>query len=516
MRTLRKYTSFLTRIHGFAFFFLFLFSYATPQLSEVLAEDSGNDYQVLHTPLDPIAIEGEYLIQFKTDKPLNNIKKGNNPAWVSKLGKDVQINTSLSDFKIAHFKVSNPTSTGQWENLANILSSEPSIESVEPNYLVYPSAVPNDPKVSDMWFLKNISAFKAWDLPSDGPDTIVAIVDTGIQFDHEDLKGHIWINNAEIRDNGIDDDHNGYIDDIVGWNFHNYNNFPYAQYRGVPINADCQPHPTQKEFEFHGTHVAGTMAAIGNNATGVVGIANHIKIMPIKALGGPCGRGSNLSVLLGVLYAYENGARIINLSLSSSAPSKLAAAIYQKLSEKGVLIVAAAGNESRDNDAAVRAYPASYPFDGILSVAATEPNDELADFSNYGRTNVDIAAPGSAILSTIPKGTDASPISSYTAISGTSMATPIVSGAAAVLLTQDPKLTNIQIKHKLMASVDKIPALEGKIVSGGRLNLYNALTYTGTMAQAPKQGIEPTNSSQQIQSVGGIRIFDQRSEKNKW
>lgn len=522
MQLLIKYTGFLIKIHGFALIFSFLFVGATPQLSKVFAQDNSNMNEVLRAPREPVAIAGEYLVQFKTDKPLININKGDNPSWLSKLGKDVKINTSLSQFKIAHIQVSNPASSGQWENLANILSSEPSIQHVEPNYVVYPMSMPNDPKVQDMWFLNNISAFKAWDVPvaaGGGDDVVVAVVDTGVQFDHEDLRGHIWINKKEIRDNNIDDDKNGYIDDIVGWNFHSANNFPYAQLNAVPINKDCDIHPTKKRYEYHGTHVAGSIAAVGDNAKGIIGIAKNVKIMPIKALGGPCGWGDIMTIINAIAYAAKNGADIINLSIGSTAPSKIAQSLLRRISDQGVLIVAAAGNQGVNNDGNVKIYPASYPVDGIISVAATTHDDSLSDFSNYGRIEVDLAAPGSKIISTSPGGTNPSPDSTYMTISGTSMATPIVSGAAALLLSQDPNLNNLQLKYKLMASVDKVPALADKVLSAGRLNLYKALTFkdsTPPPARGPRRPDRDRASSPQKQSVGGIRIFDKRTEKQKW
>jgi len=172
-----------------------------------------------------------------------------------------------------------------------------------------------------------------------------------------------------------------------------------------------------------------------------------------------------------------------------------------------------------DNDYPVHSYPASHPAAGILSVAATDSNDSLARFSNFGKRSVDIAAPGVKLLSSIPAGKDSVPLSSYAALSGTSMAAPVVSGAAAFLLSQNPRLTNLELKQRLMDSVDKIPGLTGKVASGGRLNLYKALNQTSRIASTPNRADrKPTSrvSTPQMQSVGGIRIFDKRKEKQKW
>ncbi|WP_419797205.1 MAG: S8 family peptidase [Terasakiella sp.] len=531
MRTLRKYTGFLAKIHSFALIFSFFFIGATPQISKSFAQPIREGTKVLKAPLAPVALEGEFLVQFRSEKSLNAIKKGNNPKWISKLGKDVKIDTRLSSFNIAHIQVSNPAGDGNWKNLANILSSDPDVYAVEPNYVVYANtanpASPNDPHINKMWFLDKIKAFEAWSQPSSTTeDIIVAVVDTGVKFTHEDLKGHIWINKKEIPDNKIDDNNNGLVDDIFGWNFYEGNNWPGPiVYPAPTITPDDQCHEGQSGVytNLHGTHVAGTIAAMGNNAKGIKGIADKVKIMPLKVLGGACGRGDTIDVLAAIIYAYENGARIINLSLGSFAHSFIAQRIYEDLAAKGVLFVIAAGNETVDNDGEPRSYPASYPIDGILSVAATTPTDDLAEFSNWGRKNVDIAAPGVDIFSTIvlPNEEKKTLSDSYNFESGTSMASPIVSGAAALLLAHQPTLTNLQIKETLMNSVDPIPGLANKVASGGRLNLQKALMKQSTRqpSRAPKPAQEKQKARSVENHIDGIRIFDrrtQREERIKW
>jgi len=521
MRTLRKYTGFCAKIHSFALIFSFLLIAATPQISVSFAETDTAGTQVLRTSVQAVALEGEFLVQFKTDKTLNEIKKGNMPKWLNKLGKGVSINTQLSDFQVAHIQVANPASTGNWENLANILSSTPDVLDVEPNYIHYATAMPNDPMLSDMWFLDHIKAFDSWDIPHPAKteDVIVAVLDSGVQFNHEDLKGRIWINRDETPDNGIDDDKNGLIDDMVGWNYYNGNNMPYSALTPAATytrNKRCTGHPEKKAYEIHGTHVAGSIAAVGNNAKGGTGMARHVKIMPLKVLGGPCGHGGSMGILEAVFYAYQNGAKIINMSLGGTGRSKIAQNIFKQMSDAGVLIIAAAGNAANDNDGPVQNYPASYPAPGILSVAATNPADELAEFSNYGQHSVDLAAPGKDILSTVPGGTTTPPNSTYKQASGTSMATPIVSGAAALLWAHRPELSNLQIKRILMESSDHLNSLRGKIVSGGRLNMQKALTHRLRVAkaprQAPKQAAQPRNTRS---NMGGIRVFDRRSKTNE-
>ncbi|WP_165602680.1 S8 family peptidase [Candidatus Terasakiella magnetica] len=461
------------------------------------------------------------------------------PTWASKLGKGVEIDTSLSTFNIAHVKVANPASSGQWDNLAGIMSSDPNVEAVEPNYLYHATASPtNDEYIDDLWHLNSVSAFKAWDrLPKqeNGKDIIVAVVDTGIQLNHEDLKGHIWKNTKEIPGNLEDDDGNGYVDDLTGWNFHDNNQMPYSHLNPIPVASidpdtgrfKCSGHPTKKDYEIHGTHVAGIIAAAQNNNIGVAGVYNRIKIMPLKALGGPCGYGDSKAILRAVLYAYVHGAKIINMSLGGYAHSEMAQRVYEFLSKEGVLVVAAAGNAQNNNDGRYKSYPASYPANGILSVAATDSQDHLAEFSNYGKRGVDLAAPGVKILSTAPRDIKKDwPQSNYIALSGTSMAAPVVSGAAAILLAQNPKLNNIQLKNMLMSGTDKLTNLKGKVLTGGRLNIAKALSQRTVVTKQKKnertQRQEPTpemQSSSGPASVGGIRIFDSRTgseERMKW
>ncbi|WP_167730253.1 S8 family peptidase [Terasakiella sp. SH-1] len=546
MRTLIKYTCFLPKIHSFAFIFSILFLGATPQIPKAFADGNEDGIRVFQTPLEAQAIEGEFLVQFKTDTSLKSLQSGTKPSWVRKLGKDAKIDTSLSAFNIAHIKTTNPAASGQWENLANTLSSDPNIAAVEPNYILHATGTkPNDEFIDELWHLNKVSAFQAWDrLPSkrsDDEEIIVAVVDSGIQLDHEDLHGLMWKNKREIPDNLEDDDNNGFVDDTYGWNFHDDNPIPYAHLNPTPVLAvdsatgrfKCTGHPTKREYELHGTHVAGIIAAARNNQIGIAGIYDRIKILPIKALGGPCGSGDTISVLRSVLYAYQMGARIINMSLGGYGKTKMAKNVYDYLSKRGVLVIAAAGNEANNNDERLKSYPASYEAPGILSVAATNRRDQLAEFSNFGPRNVDIAAPGVKILSTVPRDVKRDwPKSSYYSTSGTSMAAPVVSGAAALLLAQNPRLTNLQLKSMLMSGTDPLPSLKGKVLSGGRLNIAKALSQrvvvtkeqSSERSPAPAYNQRPTSPTQNTQqptsnSVGGIRIFDSRtgrSESMRW
>lgn len=527
MHTLRKYTGFGTKIHSFALFFLILFPCATPQLSTAFAQDNAELTKVLKTPQEPEAVAGEFLISFKDKSGFNSLTQDQKPQWLQSLDKNATVDTSLALFNVAHVKLSNPAASGNWENLANTLAQDPTIESVEPNYIHYIlNNRPNDTHLDQLWYLQQTSALKAWEKtrPATKDDIIVAVIDTGIQYDHEDLADNIWRNDKEIPNNRKDDDDNGYVDDVVGWNFYDNNKFAYSYLNAYPVAGTdpntgrflCTAHPTRKAYEIHGTHVAGTIAAVKNNATGIVGIADRVKIMPLKVMGGPCGQGTSAGIMRALQYAADHGARIVNLSLGSMANSPLEKRMYKILSERGILIVASAGNNAFDNDRLLANYPASYPAEGIISVAASKPDDSLARFSNYGKVNVDLAAPGVDILSTIPDGSADSPTNSYAALDGTSMSAPIVAGAAALLLAEDPTLTNLQLKAKLLQSVDKVPALAGKVATGGRLNINNALNQRHLVARQPDPRTPSRPATTSASDFGGIRVFDHREKAQKW
>jgi subtilisin family serine protease len=391
--------------------------------------------------------------------------------------------------------------TGVTSATLSKLRANPAVQYAEPNYIYYADRAPTDPLVKDMWFLKTISAFEAWEQSTESPEVVVAVIDTGIFMNHEDLRGHIWTNAKEIPDNGVDDDKNGYVDDIHGWNFAQGHSNPTAELV-FGAGPGCAPDGAKRAYEFHGTHVAGTIGALGENGKGIVGISRKVRIMPIKALGGPCGSGLTSSLIQAVAYAVENGAHVINMSLGGGQNSIILREQLKAASQKGVLVVAAAGNEANNNDAKP-SYPASYDIPGIISVAASGQNDALAAFSNYGSRSVHLAAPGVGILSSVPLGASPEgPKSGYGRLDGTSMAAPVVSGAVALLVAQFPRMARIDIKRRLLESVDPIEALRGKVASGGRLNLRRAL---GTAFISSPTKPAPTRPAP-VRDIGGIKI----------
>lgn len=334
------------------------------------------------------------------------------------------------------------------------------VQYAEPDYIQQIQAVPNDPSFGQLWGLNNtgqtggtpdadIDAPEAWDIQKGSVQTIVAVIDSGVDYTHEDLNANMWVNAAEQNGQvGIDDDGNGYVDDIYGYDF---------------ANNDGDP----MDDHYHGTHVSGTIGGVGNNGIGVVGVCWNVRIMGLKFLAAD-GNGSTAAAISAIQYATLMGARVLNNSWGGFGYSQ---ALYDAISASrtaGVLFVAAAGNYGMDNDGALPAYPASYDLDNIVSVLATSNIDQRPSFSHWGKTSVDIGAPGVDIFSTFPGST-------YSSISGTSMACPHVAGAAAIALSQNPQLTYLQVKQILLSTVDKLPSLKEQCVSEGRLNLFKVV-----------------------------------------
>ncbi len=373
------------------------------------------------------------------------------------------------------------------------LSRDTRIEYAEPNWRIGLLAVPNDTLFPDQWGLHNtgqvvldeksipfigiedadIDAVEAWDMAKNYLDEIiVAIVDTGVAYDHVDLAANMWTNQAEIQGQpDVDDDGNGKVDDLYGWNFAEDNNDAY-------------------DLRTHGTHLAGILGAVGNDSDGVIGVAWNakVKIMSLRIMRDTQPSSAFVSDAVEAFgYAVDNGAKIINCSWwTQGRKSQALQDAVASAENHGVVIVSAAGNFSLDIDEdTFNAYPAEYENDNVFSVAATDNQDRAARFTNWGLGSVDVAAPGVAIMSTLNSRYDPDK-RIYGAMSGTSMASPLVAGAIAVMLQHKPDLVMEQgpgsydfspLREALFASVDPIPDLEGKIVTAGRINLHRALRY---------------------------------------
>lgn len=328
-----------------------------------------------------------------------------------------------------------------------------------------PVTTPDDPLFGSLWAMQEaqaasggIDAVHAWSVTTENVPSLVAVIDTGVDRAHPELQGNLWINPGEIPDNGIDDDGNGYIDDAHGWDFSGDDNDP-------------------SDGHGHGTHVAGTIAARGDNALGVAGVCWNARILPVKFLSDN-GSGYTSDAVAAVDYARRMGARITNNSWGGGGFSQSLYNAIQVAGQADSLFVAAAGNSNKDTDVSPN-YPSGYDLDCIVAVASTDESDKLSYFSNHGAISVDLAAPGSNILSLRPGG-------QYGSSSGTSMATPHVAGTAALLLGRNPALKPALVKQLLMFGSDSLATLGGKVASNGRLNAYRALKATVPKWLQPK------------------------------
>jgi len=368
------------------------------------------------------------------------------------------------------------------------LNADPDVEFAEEDKVFSINTTTNDPYLNssgswgqaypDLWGILKIGAVSAWDT-SKGDGIVVAIVDTGLDYNHPDIAANVWTNPGEIAGNGIDDDRNGFIDDVRGWDFVG------ASYLNPTQSNDPIDH------QGHGTHVAGTIAAVGNNGVGVIGVAWHARVMPVKALDDH-GQGPESALAPAIMYAANNGADIISASWGGPSPSQSIAEAIDYSYNLGVVFVAAAGNSSED---ALNFYPAANPE--VITVAATDPFDNLASFSNFG-SKIDVAAPGVDILSLQANGTNLGTqvAPGYTRASGTSMAAPHVSGLAALILSQHPTYTNEDVRQVLRNSTVDLGTAGFDLKFGyGRIDASNAL---GVPAVLEARILSPSGNTQLI------------------
>ena len=343
------------------------------------------------------------------------------------------------------------------------------VEYLEADLVIHARATPDDGFFSSLWGLHNngqsggtadadIDAPEAWELVTGSDTIVVGVIDTGVDYTHPDLAANIWTNPGEVAGNGIDDDGNGFVDDIHGYDF---------------ANNDGDP----MDDHGHGTHVAGTISGVGDNGEGVTGVNWSSSIMGLKFLSGS-GSGSSSDAVRALNYAtmmrtqYGVNIRLTNNSWGGGGSSynPLRSAIQSSM-QADMLFVAAAGNSGQNTDQNPH-YPSSYNVANVVSVAATDRNDALATFSNYGANSVDLAAPGVSILSTVPG-------AGYAHFSGTSMAAPHVAGVAALAWSAMPDATYSEIRNALLAGADDLASLSGKVATGGRLNAYQTLLALG-------------------------------------
>lgn len=353
--------------------------------------------------------------------------------------------------------------------------------------------LPNDPLLDRLWYLDQIHAPAAWETTTGNDGVVVAVVDTGVDLDHTDISQNIWVNEDEIPENGIDDDGNGYVDDVHGWDF--VSNDPDPQPVDVP--------PFDPSAISHGTLVAGIIGAVGDNAEGITGVNWDVEIMSLKILNRQ-GSGGERNAINAINYALDNGADVINMSFTGREISTPFSHAVKRAYDRGVVFIAAVGNDGENGRANLNRdpiYPAclkgALDDDWVIGVAATTGLDEKADFSNYGRSCTDIAAPGVEMFGTSFYNPDSVYFDErYTGYwQGTSASAPVVSGAAALLLSRFPTLTPAQVKIILQLSVDPVKT-KGTPWFGqlgpGRLNIARALEFAPAFGPPIVRGVTRT------------------------
>jgi subtilisin family serine protease len=390
------------------------------------------------------AVSGQLIVGFE-----RKVSSDRQRAVLKKLG-------AKAHKRLPHIRAAavRPRSGLALSVLRRRLAKHPAVDYVERDYILQRSLAPNDPMLGEQSALAaagpgTVDAQTAWNKRT--TCSKVAVLDTGMQYTHPDLKENVWHNKHEVDDNGKDDDKNGYVDDYYGLN-------------AIAGKGNAE------DKDGHGTHVSGIIGARGNNALGVSGLCWQATIMPVKFMNSK-GQGSTSDAVAGLEYAIQMGAKIINNSWGGTAKSQSLANEIGHAEDKGVLLVVAAGNNSQDIDKDPF-YPADYTNGNILCVAAITATGSLASFSDFGAKQVDLGAPGNDIVSTYPTST-------YKVLSGTSMATPFVTAAAAMLRQQNNNLTYSKLRSLIKDHVVANPALAGKTVTGGQLDLAAALAAAG-------------------------------------
>ena len=374
--------------------------------------------------------------------------------------------------------------------------ADPNVEYAEPNYIRRASLTPSDPLFGQQWALSDIKAPQAWDIATGNSVVVVAALDTGVDYTHPDLSQNIWANPGESCTDGVDHDGNGFINDCRGWDFTRCARFS-------PTTGICttpkSPGNNPMDNNGHGTHVSGIVGAVGNNSTGIAGLNWSVQLMPLKMLNAD-GEGTVADEIAAVDYVVlmKNRGTNIKVMNASFAGPDFSNSEFDAISQAGsagVLLAAAAGNETANNDI-VPSYPASFVLPNVISVAATNQSDNLAPFSNYGPGSVHVAAPGVSILSTIPFNLPpctSSPFSSnYDFCTGTSQAAPHVAGLVGLLYSYYTGFTPSQIRGTVLRYVEKLPSLNGRIQTGGRIDAFSALSSLLTPTNPAASASSPT------------------------
>jgi thermitase len=442
-------------------------------------------------------VPGEVLVKVRPGM------KGKFLSKAPKLSVKVKEELNLSSGNFLLLK-SHAAST---RSMVSLFDSYPEVEYAEPNYLYKAigttpsveslmtgtieenktSSTPSDPLFDKLWGLNNtgsnepqrlmgqdnsgvsgadVEALKAWRVHQGSRKVVVAVIDTGIDYNHPDLRNNMWVNNKEVPGNGVDDDSNGYVDDVFGWNAESNH--------GNPMDGNS-----------HGTHCAGTIGAEHNNGVGVAGVMKDVQLMAVKFLS-DSGSGSLADAIEAIDYATKMNVDVMSNSWGGGGFSQALEDSIKRAKEKGIVFVAAAGNDSSNNDSRPT-YPSTYQVDNVISVASHTAQDNLSYFSNLGKRTVHVAAPGSNVLSSTPNG-------QYKVYSGTSMATPHVAGLVGLLIAKEGRSPVLDLRNRLMATTNPVSTYRKTTASGGRVSAFNLLTNTRPPRQEPNENawrVEP-------------------------
>ena len=411
--------------------------------------------------------DGEVLVRFRQDLPAPDVEVLLNANGAKRAGR-LRGKSGVERLRLA--AGANP------EDAAAALLASGSVEVAEPNYLIAADQIfPSDPRFPEQWALGNdaaaagqfgsgINARQGWQLSTGSPQTVIAVLDSGVDFTHPDLVNNEWANSAEVA-NGLDDDKNGLTDDLRGWDF-------------VTNSGQI------KDGNGHGTAVAGIIAAEGNNATGVAGVMWRAGLMSLRVLD-DSGAGDVAAAAEAIEYAAEKGAQVINCSWGTNDSSAVLLGAIRRASRRGVIVVAAAGNEGRDVETAPR-YPASFYGDNLIAVASTDNLDQLAAWSNWGANHVTICAPGVDVLTTKAGG-------DYQSVSGSSASAPLVTGVVGLVKTLRPWLGSERTRAMLILGARRNSSLSGKVFSGGVVSAAGSLGALDTLA--PGEGLDASNGN---------------------
>ncbi len=451
------------------------------------------------------------VFEYTTDSILVKLKEGKNDTASINVTNEAlaeanaYIESTYSFLNMAKIVVMDKHDADSIKTLVGRLQDSGMFEYVEPNYIWSVDVVSDDPSLSSLWGLNNtgqssgtvdadIDAPEAWDVSTGNATTVVAVIDTGIDYNHQDLAANIWTNSGEIAGNGIDDDGNGYVDDIHGID---------------AVNNDVDP----MDDHSHGTHCAGTIGAVGNNTLGVVGVNWDVSIIALKFLSAS-GYGDTADAIECLNYVLDlklNRSIDVKLTSNSWGGGPFSQALLDAIdacANAGIMTICAAGNDYGNNNDVYPHYPSNYDSTGVISVASTDRYDNISNFSNIGVSTVDIAAPGSDILSTTPSNT-------YSSKSGTSMATPHVSGLLALIYSEYPDYTLQEAKKTLLYNGDLLSSLSGKCATQSRINAYSSLSNgkniptvtTPTISPASGTFSEATTLTLTCDTAGALILF---------